>query len=282
VAERPAGVTIAGLLARSAAALRPSSETARLDAEVLLAEVLGVDRVRLVIDHDAQVEVEAVDRFEELLGRRRRGEPVAYLIGHRPFRALELVVDGRVLIPRPETEGLVEAAVEILPADATALDVGTGSGAIALALATERPDVVVQGIDLSPDAVAVAVRNAADLDLDVSFTVGDLLEGARPADAVLANLPYVERTAELPIDVAEFEPSLALFGGDDGLEVIRRLAAQLAERQWPEWALLEIGESQGAAVTDLMHAAGFARVEVRPDLSGRDRVVIARRGEEER
>jgi release factor glutamine methyltransferase len=282
VAERPAGVTIAGLLARSAAALRPSSETARLDAEVLLAEVLGVDRVRLVIDHHAQVEVEAVDRFEELLGRRRRGEPVAYLIGHRPFRALELVVDGRVLIPRPETEGLVEAAVEILPADATALDVGTGSGAIALALATERPDVVVQGIDLSPDAVAVAVRNAADLDLDVSFTVGDLLEGARPADAVLANLPYVERTAELPIDVAEFEPSLALFGGDDGLEVIRRLAAQLAERQWPEWALLEIGESQGAAVTDLMHAAGFARVEVRPDLSGRDRVVIARRGEEER
>ena len=140
----------------------------------------------------------------------------------------------------------------------------------------------MQGIDLSPGAVAVAARNAADLNLDVSFSVGDLLEGARPADAVLANLPYVERTAELPVDVTEFEPSLALFGGDDGLEVIRRLASQLAERRWPEWALLEIGESQGAAVTDLMHAAGFARVEVRPDLSGRDRIVIARRGEGER
>jgi release factor glutamine methyltransferase len=281
VAEHTAGATIAGLLASSARALGPSSETARLDAEVLLAHVLGVDRARLVLDHDAELEGEPIGRFEDLISRRRRGEPVAYLIGRRPFRALELTVDARVLIPRPETEGIVEAAVELLPSGATVLDVGTGSGAIALALAAERPDLVVRGIDVSADAVAVAERNRADLDLDVSFTVGDLLDGAPPADAVLANLPYVERDAQLPIDVAGFEPSLALFGGDDGLDVIRRLVSQLTARPWPRWALLEIGESQGAAVTDLMYAAGFPQVDVRADLSGRDRVVVAQREEGE-
>jgi release factor glutamine methyltransferase len=279
VGERAADSTTAGMLKRSTSALSASSETARLDAEVLLAHVLGVDRARLVLDHDAELEGEAVERFEELISRRRLGEPVAYLIGRRAFRALELTVDGRVLIPRPETEDLVEAAVELLPSGATVLDVGTGSGAIALALSAERPDLVVHGIDVSADAVAVAEHNARNLDLDVSFTVGDLLDGAPPADAVLANLPYVERDAELPVDVAEFEPSLALFGGDDGLDVIRRLASQLTMRRWPEWALLEIGESQGAAVADLLHAAGFRRVDVRPDLSGRDRVVVAQRGE---
>jgi release factor glutamine methyltransferase len=279
VGERAGDSTTAGMLKRSTSALSASSETARLDAEVLLAHVLGVDRARLVLDHDAELEGEAVERFEELISRRRLGEPVAYLIGRRPFRALELTVDGRVLIPRPETEDLVEAAVELLPSGATVLDVGTGSGAIALALSAERPDLVVHGIDVSADAVAVAEHNARDLDLDVSFTVGDLLDGAPPADAVLANLPYVERNAELPVDVAGFEPSLALFGGDDGLDVIRRLASQLTMRRWPEWALLEIGESQGAAVADLLHAAGFRRVDVRPDLSGRDRVVVAQRGE---
>jgi release factor glutamine methyltransferase len=279
VGERAADSTTAGMLTRSTSALSASSETARLDAEVLLAHVLGVHRARLVLDHDAELEGEAVERFEELISRRRLGEPVAYLIGRRAFRALELTVDGRVLIPRPETEDLVEAAVELLPSGATVLDVGTGSGAIALALSAERPDLVVHGIDVSADAVAVAEHNARNLDLDVSFTVGDLLDGAPPADAVLANLPYVERNAELPVDVAEFEPSLALFGGDDGLDVIRRLASQLTMRRWPEWALLEIGESQGAAVADLLHAAGFRRVDVRPDLSGRDRVVVAKREE---
>ncbi len=279
--EHAAGVTIAGLLTRSASALGARSQTARLDAEVLLAHVLGVDRARLVLDHDAEVESEAVGRFEDLIGRRRRGEPVAYLIGRRPFRALELTVDDRVLIPRPETEGVVEAAAELLPRGATVLDVGTGSGAIALALAAERPDLVVRGIDVSADAVSVAERNRTDLDLNVSFSVGDLLDGAPPVDAVLANLPYVERHAELPVDVAGFEPALALFGGEDGLDVIRRLASQLTGRPWPKWALLEIGESQGAAVTDLMHAAGFRSVDVRPDLSGRDRVVVAHREERE-
>jgi release factor glutamine methyltransferase len=272
-----AGDTIAGLLARSAAVLSASSQTARLDAEVLLAHVLGVSRARLVLDHDAEVEGETAARFDRLADRRARGEPVAYLVGRRPFRAIELTVDRRVLIPRPETEELVEAAVALLPAGATVLDVGTGSGAIALALAAERPDLRVRGVDLSADAVSLAEQNALRLNLDVSFSVDDLLDRALPVDAVLANLPYVESDAELPVDVAGFEPALALFGGEDGLDVIRRLASQLSERPWPASALLEIGESQGAAVGDLLRGAGFGRVEVRRDLSGRDRVVVAQR-----
>ncbi len=276
--ERAAGATIAGLLARATAALSSGSETARLDSEVLLSHVLGVDRARLVLDHQAEVDGDCLERFDRLIARRAQGEPVAYLTGTRPFRALELTVDSRVLIPRPETEGLVEAAVELLPDGAGVLDVGTGSGAIALALAAERPDLHVRGNDVSDDALAVARHNANALGLDVSFMVGDLLEGAPRVDAVLANLPYVESDAVLPVDVAGFEPSLALFGGADGLDVIRRLASQLGERPWPAWALLEIGEAQGAAVTDLLRAAGFAEVRVRPDLSGRDRVVVAHRG----
>ncbi len=281
--SRPVGegatvATIAGVLASAAASLGDSSQTPRLDAEVLLSHVLGVDRARLVLDHQAELESEARARLDELLTRRRDGEPVAYLTGHRGFRALDLKVDPRVLIPRPETEGLVDAAVELLPAGASVLDVGTGSGAITLALAAERPDLRVRGVDIDAGAIVVAQRNAAELNLDVSFTVADLLDGASQVDAVVANLPYVERDARLPVDVAGYEPPLALYGGDGGLEPIRRLASQLAERDWPEWALLEIGESQGAAVRALVHAAGFGEVAVRPDLSGRDRVVVAHRG----
>jgi release factor glutamine methyltransferase len=281
VDEPVPGDTIAGLVVRGTAALRASSETARLDAELLLAHVLDVDRGRLVLDHKAQVESESSADFEALIARRACGEPIAYLLGRRPFRALELTVDPRVLIPRPETEELVEAAVGMLPSGATVLDVGTGSGAIALALAAERPDLQVRGVDLSADAVTVAELNARRLNLDVSFTVADLLEGAPPADAVLANLPYVETAAQLPVDVADFEPAQALFGGPDGLDVIRRLAAQLATRPWPATALLEIGETQGAAVRALLRDAGFARVEVRPDLAGRDRIVVAHRNQGE-
>jgi release factor glutamine methyltransferase len=281
VTERAGGATIAAALASSTAALDPSSDSPRLDAEVLLAHVLGVERARLVLDSRAPLEGEAAERFRQLVDRRAGGEPVAYLIGHRPFRALDLAVDRRVLIPRPETEGLVEAAA-VLPPGATVLDVGTGSGAVALALASERPDLRIRGVDISPDAVAAATANAASLNLDVSFTVADLLDGASPVDAVLANLPYVENDAELPVDVAGFEPSLALYGGEDGLDVIRRLSSQMSVRRWPAWALLEIGESQGAAVSALLRAAGFGAVEVHSDLSGRDRVVVGRRREAER
>lgn len=277
VSEDHRARTVSARLAAATRALSATSDSPRLDAEILLAHVLGTDRLRLILDHQALVEPEDGASFERLVSRRKGREPVAYLTGRRHFRALELEVDRRVLIPRPETEELVEVAVALLPEGARVLDVGTGSGAIALALAAERPDLVVEGVDVSPDALAIAGRNRMKLNLDVSLRIGDLLEGASPVDAVLANLPYVEEGAELPVGVAEFEPALALRGGDDGLALIRRLAAQLAAREWPAWALLEIGEAQGPAAAGLLRGAGFAEVEVRADLSGRDRIVLARR-----
>ena len=267
--------TVGSLLAAATAQL-PGSPTARLDAELLLAEVLGVGRERLVIDRDVAVGEVQRRRFAELVARRAVHEPVAYLLGRQAFRWLELAVDPRVLIPRPETELLVEAGLG-LPAGASVLDVGTGSGAVALALKHERPDLVVRGVDASDGAVAVARANAARLGLDVAFAVGDLLEGAAPVDAVLANLPYIEAGTSLPPDVAGFEPAGALYGGPDGLELIRRLVGSLAGAAWPRMLALEIGSDQGGAVAVLVADAGFAPVAVRRDLAGLERVVIGRR-----
>jgi release factor glutamine methyltransferase len=274
--DRDHGPTIGEVLASAATALTPVSSSPRLDAEVLLAHVLEVDRARLVLDRNLSLGGHSHERFDRLARRRLRGEPVAYLTGRRGFRFLELLVDSRVLIPRPETEELVEVGL-MLPAGASVLDVGAGSGAVALALKYERPDLRVSGVDVSVEAIAVAERNATRLSLDVSFIVGDLLENAARCDAVLANLPYVERDAELPVDVADFEPPLALFGGSDGLEVIRRLIGRVAGMSWPGLLALEIGETQGETVAALVDGAGFSDVEVRRDLAGRDRVVVGRR-----
>jgi release factor glutamine methyltransferase len=277
VAEAAAATTtMGGLITGATRRLACASASPRLDAEVLLGFVLGVERARLVLDRDVAVADVERARFEALVARRAAGEPVAYLIGRRGFRWLELEVDARVLIPRPETELLVEVAVGLAPG-AVVLDVGTGSGAIALAVASERPDLVVRGLDVSADAIAVARHNAARLGLErVSFSVGDLLSGAEPCDAVLANLPYIEEGAQLPVDVAGFEPSLALYAGADGLAVIRRLIGMVG-LSWPSLLALEIGESQGPAVAELVRGAGFDEVSVLHDLAGSDRVVVGRR-----
>jgi release factor glutamine methyltransferase len=215
-----------------------------------------------------------------LVSRRARHEPVAYLLGRRDFRRLTLSVDPRVLIPRPETELLVEAALS-LPRGASVLDVGTGSGAVALALKHERPDLAVAGVDISADAIAVARANARELDLDVSFSVGDLLDGVADdlPDAILANLPYVPDAAPLMEDVAVYEPARALRAGADGLDLIRRLVASIAGRPAggrPALVALEVGSEQGRAVAELVRGAGYARADVRRDLAGLDRVVVAR------
>jgi release factor glutamine methyltransferase len=251
-------------------------DTPRLDAEVLLAHALGVDRTRLVLDRDRPVEGSAVRAFQDAVRRRSVGrEPVAYITGTKGFRHIDLAVDGRVLIPRPETETLVEAALD-LPRGARVVDVGTGSGAVALALKDERPDLVVVATDTSPDAIAVARANAARLGLDVTFAEADLLDSVGDVDAVVSNPPYVEAAASLQPEIARHEPPRALFAGADGLDVIRRLVAR-AGASTARFVALEIGQGQAEAVADLLRAAGFATVDGRRDLAGIERVVVGRR-----
>jgi release factor glutamine methyltransferase len=250
-------------------------ETPRLDAEVLLAHVLGVDRAALVIDRDRAVEGAAVRAFQEAVRRRAFDrEPVAYITGVKGFRHLELQVDPRVLIPRPETETLVEAAVENLPQGARVVDVGTGSGAIALALEDERPDLEVTGTDVSKDALEVARANATRLGLEVAFARADLLAGVGDFDAVVSNPPYVEDGAELAPEIVRHEPSLALRAGPDGLDVLRALVPAAAALG-AEVLAVEVGAGQAAAVEELARGAGFGRAERRRDLAGVERVVIA-------
>jgi release factor glutamine methyltransferase len=251
-----------------------SVDSPRLDAELLLAEVLGVDRTRLVLDADSVLSPDALSGYEALLLRRVAREPVAYILGRRDFRRLTLAVDRRVLIPRPETELLVEVGVG-LPSGVRVADVGTGSGAVALALKDERPDLDVVGIDLNEGAVAVARDNALRLGLDASFVVGDLLAGVSDGfDAVLANLPYVATGVSLPPEIASYEPPGSLFAGPDGLDVIRRLLSQVAG---VSVVALEIGFDQGDAVAGLMRDAGFASVERLRDLAWHERVIVGRR-----
>jgi release factor glutamine methyltransferase len=248
------------------------AESPRLDAELLLARALGISRTELYAREPAPLDPEVRERFERLLARRAAREPVAYILGRKPFRRIELGVDPRVLIPRPETELLVEVGLE-LGSGARVADVGTGSGAIALALADERPDLSITGIDASADALVLARDNARRLGLDVAFLAGDLLVGG-PYDAVVANLPYVRDDEALPPEIARYEPASALFGGRDGLDVIRRLISRSGA---VALLALEVGAGQADAVAALLRDAGFEAVERRRDLAGIERVVVGRR-----
>jgi release factor glutamine methyltransferase len=244
------------------------SDTPDLDAQLLLAHALGVDRAALVMDPDRPVEGPAIRAFQELVRRRSvTREPVAYLLGIKGFRHIDLAVDSRVLVPRPETELLVDVGLT-LAAGARVHDACTGSGAVALALKHERPDLVVSASDASAEAVDVAVANAARLRLDVAFHAGELLDGVGAVDAVLANPPYVEDGSVLAPELAH-EPRQALFAGPDGLDVIRRL---IAACEAPLLAL-EVGAGQAAAVAGMMGG----EAEVLRDLAGVERVVVGRR-----
>jgi release factor glutamine methyltransferase len=252
-------------------------ETPRLDAELLLGEATGWDRARLAADPEAGVPASAGRRFGEMVRRRLRREPVAYILGRRGFRSIELAVDGRVLIPRPETELLVELALELRPR--RLLDVGTGSGAIALAVADELPECEVVATDTSAAALAVARANAERLGLAdrVEFVEGVLPPDPGELDLVVANLPYVSEAdwGSLQPEVREWEPSEALLAGPDGLAAIRAVIPIVAPVT-PELAL-EVGAGQAAAAGELLREAGFATVESRPDLAGIPRVVWGRR-----
>jgi len=253
-------------------------ETPRLDAELLLAHVLGVSRERLLTDRDLTVSGPDVRAVQNAVRRRAvQREPVAYITGVRAFRRLELAVDRRALIPRPETELLVEIATASLPAGARVLDVGTGSGAVALALAQERPNLHVAGSDLSEDALELARANGERLGLRVNWLHADLLMGvAEEYDAILSNPPYVAESerASLAPEIVRHEPPGALFAGPDGLECIRALIQQAAERGRVRTIALEHGAGQAQVVTELMAAAGFTEVRSERDLAGIERVSV--------
>jgi release factor glutamine methyltransferase len=250
-------------------------ESPRLDAEVLLAAAMGVDRALLVADPGRELDPDAARAFQGFAARRRDREPVAYILGRKGFRAIELDVDPRVLIPRPETEHLVEAALD-LPQGARVCDVGTGSGAVALALKQERPDLRIVGTDASAEALDVARANAARLGLEVELVEGDLLAGVTDVEAVLSNPPYVEDGARLAPDVAGHEPALALRAGPDGLDVLRRLVPAIGVTA-ATLAAIEVGAGQAPAVEALLRDAGFAPTERVRDLAGIERVVVGRR-----
>ncbi len=256
-------------------------ETPRLDAELLLAHVLGVSRERLLTDHDLTVSGLDVRAVQNAVRRRAvQREPVAYITGMRAFRRLELAVDRRALIPRPETELLVEIAIASLSAGARVLDVGTGSGAVALALADERSDLHVAGSDLSEDALALARANGERLGLRVDWLHADLLAGVPDEyDAILSNPPYVAESerAELAPEIVRHEPPGALFAGVDGLDCIRALIAQAGARERVRTVALEHGAGQAPAVSELMDAVGFPEVRCERDLAGIERVSVGRR-----
>jgi release factor glutamine methyltransferase len=240
---------------------------------VLLAAAMGVDRAALISDPGRGIEPSAARVFQEYARRRVQREPVAYILGRRGFRRIELAVDPRVLIPRPETEHVVEAALD-LPHGARVVDVGTGSGAIALALADERPDLRIIGTDTSAGALEVARANAERLGLHVEFVQGDLLEPVSgPIDAVVSNPPYVEVGATLAPEIGRHEPAIALYGGEDGLAIYRRLAPAAVRASF---VAFEVPGWQAEAVAGLLHAEGF-ETRVIKDLAGIDRVVVGRR-----
>ena len=273
-------VTPGDAIAWAVETLRDTSETPRLDAEVLLAHTLGWSRARVLSRLQETISDEMLQQFRTLILRRAAREPVAYLVGRKEFYGLEFVVDRRVLVPRPETETLVDAALEWAkqrPGPLVIADIGTGSGCIAVALAVHLPQAHIYAIDLSSDALAVARQNVIRHHVDASVTLltGDLLAPLpQPVDLLVSNPPYTVLD-EVDPGVRMHEPHLALDGGSDGLAVYRRLFAAAPSALRPGGALmLEIGATQARAVVDLARRAfPSAAVYVQRDLAGRDRVV---------
>lgn len=291
-AERPGMPTIAELLRKSTAYLKEKgSATPRLDAEVLLAEVLGFSRVELYTHYEQPMTPPEVDRYRALIRRRSVGEPVAYLTGRAYFRTLTLKVDRNVLIPRPETEQVVDIAVQYLmegnwPTPPQVLDVGTGSGAIAISIKAGFPEAEVTATDASAAALGLAAENAriAGLDGRIRFVHSDLFDALDPMatfDLIVSNPPYIseDEWETLMPDVRDFEPREALYGGVDGLDYYRRLAVEAPQLLKPRGALiLEIGHKQGPAVLELLHATDlFRAVRVGQDEAGHDRVAVGQR-----
>jgi release factor glutamine methyltransferase len=258
------------------------SGTPRLDAELLIGHALGLERIALYTNYDRPLTEPELAACRALLDRRGRREPVAYIIGRCSFHGLDLAVDARVLIPRPETEVLVERCLALVgEAAAGVLDVGTGSGAIALAVKAARPDAHVTATDVSADALAVAAANAAMLGLELELVESDLLAAlaGRRFDLIASNPPYIAEAEmeTLEPEVARFEPRLATVGGARGTEVLDRLIAAVPAALEPGgWLVVECGAGQAPWVRETVVAAGGQDVFVEPDLAGIERVVGGR------
>ena len=260
-------------------------ESARLEAEILLAHVLKVGRLYLYINPEQELTQDQIDSYNKLIQRRSEHEPTAYIVGHREFMDLDLIVNEDVLIPRPETEVLVETVIDHLN-DITRVvriaDIGTASGAIALSLAKSLPCSTVEAVDISERALAVAKLNAGRYSLlgRITFNLGDLLEplNGRKFNAIVSNPPYIPSKVidTLQDEVREYEPSTALDGGADGLDFYRRLIEDSPKLLLKGGFLaVEIGFDQAEAVTNLARRH-FREVEVVKDLSQNDRVVVAK------
>jgi release factor glutamine methyltransferase len=274
-------VTIGEALSQTQAAIEARSDSARLDAELLLGHVLGLSRTQLRLRRDEPFDDGRRAPLAALTQRRCGGEPVAYLLGSQGFWNLDLEVNGAVLVPRPETELLVEWACELLPADEArhVVDLGTGSGAIVLAIAGERPRAWLSASDISADALAVARRNAARLAANVDFREGRWWQAFGDArfDLALSNPPYIA-AGDPHLAALHHEPRLALSDGADGLQALREIigggAAHLHDGGW---LLVEHGFDQGAAVRALFADAGFTAIATRRDLEGRERATGGQR-----
>ena len=275
-----ATLSLGDVLRRASEHLGKTSETGRLDAELLLAHALGRHRIELYTDFDRPLSSHELDAYRDLVARRSRHEPVAYILGEWGFRRLTLTVDRRALIPRPETEIVVERALRHLHGveEPAVLDVGAGTGAIALAIADEHPGAKVTAIDVSPDALELARENAARTGLALELIHHDLRGGlpGGPYELVVANPPYVEPTdlATLRPDVRDYEPHVALVG-TGATEAVARAATDVLS---PGGHLvLEVGDGQATTTAAMLDGLGYGAVVTTPDLAGRDRVVEGRR-----
>lgn len=260
-------------------------DSPQLDAELLLAHVTGKDRIYFYTWPEHSLEISLVIHYENLLQRRLHGEPLAHIVGEREFWSLRLKVTPDTLIPRPETELLVEEALKIIPLDKAweILDLGTGSGAIALALALERPGASIIATDLSAKALAIAAHNAQRLGLtNIRFVQGDWYAALEPGtsfDLIVSNPPYIaEHDTHLKHQELRHEPYQALASGEDGLDAIRHILSNLhAHLKSGGWILMEHGYDQGDAVQALFQKAGLVDVRCLKDLEGRDRVTLGRK-----
>ena len=274
-------MTIKQALSRTREVLVASNiEDSSLESELLLRHALKINRVQLYLELDQELSPQQEETFRCLIERRLNHEPIAYILGHREFYGLDFYVDPSVLIPRPESELLVEKTLELVQnhAVATIAEVGTGCGAIAISLALNLPQAKIYATDISDAALKVALSNCQKHGVvnRICLLAGDMLDPLpEPVDLIVANLPYVKESELSQVSTLNFEPPLALNGGSDGLEKIRQLCTQISDKLCPGgYLLMEIGQEQKRAVTTFLRSLfPLAEVEVAPDLSGIDRLV---------